>query len=149
MGVGGAAVAAGAGEQHGPAVETSSAGDHQRDLVHGWWGLFVAAAPGGLLPWATVYDYFATWSADGTVDRVHERLRDAVRDEAGRDPMASGGVVDSQSAKGADTVGAGSRGYDAGNHAGWALCRVRCFRWVSRLVSWGEAGVRVGITAAP
>ncbi len=70
--------------------------------------------PGDLPPWATVYDYFAAWKADGTVDRIHDRLRDAVREEAGRDPMASAGVVDSQSVKGADTVGAGSRGYDAG-----------------------------------
>lgn len=70
--------------------------------------------PGDLPPWATVYDYFATWSADGTVDRVHSRLHDAVRDADGRDPMASGGCVDSQSVKGADTVGAVSRGYDAG-----------------------------------
>ncbi len=67
-----------------------------------------------LPPWATVYDYFAVWTADGTVDRIHDRLRDAVRDEAGRDPMTSAGSVDSQSVKGADTVGAGSRGYDAG-----------------------------------
>ena len=64
-------------------------------------------------PWATAYDYFATWKANGTVDRIHNRLRDAVRDEAGRDPMASAGVVDSQPVKGADTVGADSRGYDA------------------------------------
>lgn len=70
--------------------------------------------PGDLPPWATVYDYFATWKADGTVDHIHDRLRDAVRDAAGRDPMASGGVVDSQSVKGADTVSADSRGYDAG-----------------------------------
>jgi len=70
--------------------------------------------PGDLPPWATTYDYFATWKANGTVDRIHDRLRDAVRDEAGRDPMASAGVVDSQSVKGADTVGADSRGYDAG-----------------------------------
>ncbi len=70
--------------------------------------------PGDLPPWATVYDYFATWRADGTVDRIHDRLRDAVRDAAGRDPMTSGGVVDSQSVKAADTVGAASRGYDAG-----------------------------------
>jgi len=44
------------------------------------------------------------------VDRVHDRLRAAVRDADGRDPMASAGCVDSQSVKGADTVGAGSRG---------------------------------------
>ena len=41
-------------------------------------------------------------------------LRAAVRDAAGRDPMASAGIVDAQSVKGADTVAAHSRGYDAG-----------------------------------
>jgi len=30
------------------------------------------------------------------VDRVHDRLRAAVRDGDGRDPMASGGCVDSR-----------------------------------------------------
>jgi len=45
--------------------------------------------PGDLPPWATVYDYFATWKANGTVDRIHDRLCDAVRDEAGRDPMVT------------------------------------------------------------
>jgi len=42
--------------------------------------------------------------------RIHPRRRDA----AGRDPMASAGIVDAQSVKGADTVGAGTRGHDAG-----------------------------------
>ncbi|MGH3566223.1 MAG: IS5 family transposase [Pseudonocardia sp.] len=70
--------------------------------------------PGDLPPWATVYDHFAQWNADGTVDRIHDRLRNGVRDAAGRDPMASAGIVDSQSVKGADTVGAASCGYDAG-----------------------------------
>ncbi len=60
------------------------------------------------------YDYVAAWHADGTVDRTHGRLRAAVRDADDRDPMASAGCVDSQSVKGADTVGAGSRGDDAG-----------------------------------
>jgi transposase len=40
--------------------------------------------------------------------------RDAVRDAAGRDPMASAGAVDSQTVSGAATVGKASRGYDAG-----------------------------------
>ena len=65
-------------------------------------------------PWATVYWYFKEWNADGTTDRIHGALRDAARDAAGRDPMASAGIVDAQSVKGADTVGASSRGYDAG-----------------------------------
>lgn len=65
-------------------------------------------------PWETVYWYFKRWNAEGTTDRIHDALRDAVRDADGRDPMASAGIVDSQSVKGADTVGKDSRGYDAG-----------------------------------
>lgn len=65
-------------------------------------------------PWDTVYWYFQRWSADGTTDRIHDALRAATRDAAGRDPMASAGIVDAQSIKGADTVGSDSRGYDAG-----------------------------------
>lgn len=65
-------------------------------------------------PWQTVYWYWARWNADGSVDRVHDRLRDHVRDLDGRDPMAGAGIVDSQSLRGADTVAAAPRGDDAG-----------------------------------
>ena len=65
-------------------------------------------------PWETVYWYFKIWNEDGVTDRIHDALRAAVRDAAGRDPMASAGIVDAQSVKGADTVGSTSRGYDAG-----------------------------------
>lgn len=65
-------------------------------------------------PWETVYWYWAKWKADGTVERIHDALRNRVRDGAGRDPMASGGIVDSQALRGADTVGTNRRGYDAG-----------------------------------
>ena len=65
-------------------------------------------------PWQTVFWYFARWEQDGTTDRLHHALRDRVRDAAGRDPMASAGIIDAQSVKGADTVGKDSRGYDAG-----------------------------------
>src|SRR5690625_917622 len=64
--------------------------------------------------WDTVYWYFKIWNADGTTDRIHDALREAVRDADGRDPMASAGIVDSQSVEGADTVGKDTRGYDAG-----------------------------------
>lgn len=70
--------------------------------------------PHDLPPWQTVYWYFRRWTEDGTVDRLHDRLRDRLRDADGRDPMASAGIVDSQSVKGADTVGTATRGYDAG-----------------------------------
>jgi transposase len=61
-----------------------------------------------------VYWYFKRWNAEGTTDRIHDALRDGVRDADGRDPMASAGIVDAQSVKGADTVGAPTRGFDAG-----------------------------------
>ena len=70
--------------------------------------------PADFPPWQTVYWYFKRWRDDGTVDRVHDALRDRLRDQAGRDPMASAGIVDAQSVKGADSVGRDSRGYDAG-----------------------------------
>jgi transposase len=48
-------------------------------------------------PWATVFWYFKQWRQEGVVDRLHDRLRDWVRDAQGRDPMASAGCVDAQS----------------------------------------------------
>jgi transposase len=70
--------------------------------------------PHDLPPWQTVYRYFRRWSDDGTVERIHNVLRDRLRDTADRDPAASAGIIDAQSVKGADTVGAETRGYDAG-----------------------------------
>ena len=58
--------------------------------------------------------YFKRWRADGSLDRVHDALRDQLRDADGRDPMASAAIVDAQSVKGADTVGRATRGYDGG-----------------------------------
>ena len=65
-------------------------------------------------PWETVYFYFQRWAGDGTTDRIHDALRNAVRDADGRDPLASAGAVDSQTVPGAATVGRGTRGWDAG-----------------------------------
>lgn len=65
-------------------------------------------------PWQTVFWYFKRWRADGSLDRLHDALRDQLRDADGRDPMASAAIVDAQSVKGADTVGRATRGYDAG-----------------------------------
>jgi transposase len=70
--------------------------------------------PHDLPPWQTVYWHFRRWRDDGTVAALHAALRDRLRDAVGRDPAASAGIVDAQSVKGADTVGAASRGYDAG-----------------------------------
>src|SRR4029450_13716221 len=43
-----------------------------------------------------------------------DELREQVRIAEGREPEPTAGIIDSQSVKGADTVGRDSRGYDAG-----------------------------------
>jgi transposase len=66
-------------------------------------------------PWQTVYGYFRDWREDGTLDALHDALREQVRTQhEQRNPVPSAGIVDSQSVKGADTVSTGTRGYDAG-----------------------------------
>lgn len=70
--------------------------------------------PGDFPPWQTVYWWFATWTADGVLDRVHDALRDQVRIAAGRKPAPSAAIIDSQSVRAADTVPRSSRGFDAG-----------------------------------
>ena len=58
-------------------------------------------------PWETGYGYFRDWRKDGTLDRVHDALREQVRTKhEGRQADPSAGIVDSQSVKGADTVSA-------------------------------------------
>ncbi len=48
--------------------------------------------PRDLPPWQTVYRYFAAWRDDGTLDRVHDALRERVRvKQEGRNPRALGG----------------------------------------------------------
>ena len=81
-------------------------------LVRG--GVAWRQLPAGFPPSSTVYDVFRGWVADGTWVRVHDALRDQVRLAAGRAPLPSAAVIDSQSVRGADTVPGTSRGYDAG-----------------------------------
>lgn len=65
-------------------------------------------------PWSTVHNYHVTWSRDGTWERVCDRLRELVRATEGRDPEPSAGIIDARSVRGAPTVTAMTRGYDAG-----------------------------------
>lgn len=85
-------------------------------------GIFYVAATGcqwRALPekyphWNTVYRYHLTWSSDGTWERICDRLRGLVREKEGREEAPSASIIDARSVRGAATVGAATRGYDAG-----------------------------------
>ena len=68
--------------------------------------------PRDYAPWQTVYGYFRRWTREGLIEKVHERLREALRRAEGRRGCPSAAVLDSQSVRTPDQ--AGERGYDAG-----------------------------------
>jgi len=63
-------------------------------------------------PWSTVHTHYRRWRADGTLDGVHDALRQNVRKKAGRHPSPRSSAVDSQSVKSAGA--GGEAGYDGG-----------------------------------
>jgi transposase len=70
--------------------------------------------PADFPPAMTVYDLFRRWAKAGVWQRVHDALRDQVRVRAGRRPVPTAAIIDSQTVRGADTVPWASSGYDAG-----------------------------------
>jgi transposase len=72
------------------------------------------ALPADFPPTALVKHYFTAWTADGTLNRMHNSLRERVRQVEGRTPDPTAALVDSQTLRGAETVPQASRGYDGG-----------------------------------
>jgi transposase len=77
-------------------------------------GIEWRALPVDFPPWDAVYAFFQRWSQRGLPQQLVDRLRHRLRVRARRDAQPSATVIDSQSVKAADTVGTGSRGFDAG-----------------------------------
>jgi transposase len=72
------------------------------------------ALPVDFPPWRTVYHYFQKWDRDGTLNRMHNGLREQVRLAEGRAADPSAAILDSQSVRAAETVARRSRGFDGG-----------------------------------
>ncbi|GGZ44694.1 DDE transposase [Streptomyces poonensis] len=66
------------------------------------------------IPWRSLYAYFQRWAAAGVVAHLRDQLHQQVREREGKNPRTVTVILDSQSVKGAETVGAATRGYDAG-----------------------------------
>jgi len=105
-------------------------------------------------PWETVYWYWKRWKNDGTGDRVHDRLRNAVRDADGRDAMPAPGSWTPSRCAVADTVGADHRGYDTGKRANARPGRMRMSSlslvwadsgYAGRLVDWVWQKLRIAL----
>jgi transposase len=78
------------------------------------YGVEWRALPADFPPWRAVYAFFERWAARGLPQRVVDRLRGQLRVGAGRAELPTAAVIDSQSVKAADTVGAATSGFDGG-----------------------------------
>ena len=50
-------------------------------------------------PWSTVYHYYRHWRLDGTWEKIHDTLREHVRQCEGKKAQPSAAIIDSQSVK--------------------------------------------------
>ena len=76
-------------------------------------GIQWAMLPKDFPPMGTVYWYFSQWKKDGTIEKIHDKLRQIVRVTEGKLPEPTAGVIDSQSSKTTEEARV-NKGFDAG-----------------------------------
>ena len=77
-------------------------------------------------PWQTVYDYHRRWRRDGTWERMHDALRDQVREQAGRNAQPTAGIIDSQSVRTTEKGGFAAMTGARRSVAGSGICSSMC-----------------------
>src|SRR3974390_2311621 len=70
-----------------------------------WTGCQWKALPKEFPPKSTVHWYFLLWDWAGTLERIHQLLSVAVREQEGREARPTAAIIDSQSAKAAQKGG--------------------------------------------
>jgi transposase len=75
-------------------------------------GIKWRAMPADFPAWDDCYRFFRRWKTQRLLTVVHDRLRRACRERAGRAPEPTAAIIDSQSLRAAETVGRAERGYD-------------------------------------
>ena len=104
-----------------PACQTAAGGrpeqhrrrvvvDAIRYVIHN--GCVWRALPADFPPWRTVYGLYQRWHDRGVTIALHDALRAAARQAAGRATEPTAAVIDSQSVRAAATVPKASRGWD-------------------------------------